>query len=97
MQFFCFIRFGNVKVQKKKKRLKKRFPPFSDKTNSNVMLIKNDCLHLINNHPKSQKTFTLSVTSLSAGEMSAVHDKRETFPDRTNNNCYLTATINAEF
>ena len=60
------------------------------------MLNRNDCLHLINNHPKSQKTFKLSVTSLSAGKMYAVRDKRETFPDRTNNICYLSATINAE-
>ena len=45
MQFFCFIRFGNVKVQKKKKNaLKKRSSPFSDKTNSNVMRIKNGFL-----------------------------------------------------
>ena len=44
------------------------------------MLNRNDCLHLINNHPKLQKTFKLSVTSLSAGEMLTVRDKRENFP-----------------
>lgn len=67
------------------------------KTNYNVMLSKNDCLYPINNHPKSQKTFKLSVTSLSAGKMYAVRDKREAFPDRTNNICYLSATINGAF